>query len=674
MSGSGIRSFAVPAIRRLALVGAISGALLSPLALGLGTAVAAENPCATAAALIADEEPAKAVALIEAIREDARAQLDAGVDAGSGDSPPTTEEQEALRDRAGICPDEYDAAQVAIAAEKPAEPAGNERAGKNWDAFVKTYVAPLVAPGTAALGIFVGLLIVSRLMILLPGFPWIKRPHRLVLRLLYAVGLVTLGWVAWQVALHTTQPAAAIAKEGWGWVGTLLPVAIVGAALVAAFLGGRTRINIEVLDEEGAVDKAASSAIIATITEFGASEPSGVEVPTAPDLGDLKGAVVTDLPGGQLLSAVVGAVQTLFGIVPWTVTISRPTATQAAVVIRRNGSTFSATTLDLADYPPLHAAPAQGDVDLRPGLLNTLAAGHVIAALSSRSRGFGGLYGASDGTAIGLYSIAGKHDNKNASIALLAAALDRDSEAYLAELALLHARLRRATTRDDLAQFEKKLRWHLGERRLTRRSARQLRSRTLYVHMIAARNYLAARVTKADGADTEAAIRAFGLTSATQAVQLLRRKARTPHARMMQMLVATSLGVLAHHVDPDTEFAVPRRLFRRQFSPRHVKLATTLKMAEEWKDEALNSSAPEVAYDTLCYLIRTGQNVGETARERNAWRIRVSVNRPDELEWIGDDPELATVRKESWFVAAVKRAAASIADRTPKTVAAPTTK
>jgi hypothetical protein len=677
VTGSGTPSSSQRAGRRRTAIVLAAWAVAGSALFNANAAFAAEpDPvCATAQDFITDEKPQQAIDLIDAVRADARAQLEAGVGAPPAEGQPRPQEGIDLLAQASVCPDEYGEALMAVATTK-APKVGWDAVGKTWDDFIKHRIEPLLGPGLAALAIVAALFVLARLLVVVfPGRPRDRVNSRILWgNLLVGIALMVIA----------ASSAAAVAY-GTLSVYSFLPIMLIaatGAFMVATFIGGRPRLTIEAVKEDGSSDASAAAEVAAYLGEL-TDKPSGIELPST-DLSGLKDSISAELPTGKFLSSVISALQTLFGVVPWRVTIAMTDLLRTSVLIRRNGRTVVAKVIDLNLYYPLGVAPPfvavpsvpidttaviaaappiaadfGGTVetpsalplvpktvdrgDRRVRFARRLAAAEFIAAMAKTSHGFEGLYRATNGTSIGLYNIGKNeftHDTTTA-VALLAQALAADPQNYLAEHSLEAMSYRQSTTTAGLSRYAAWLQDRItadGPHSAATMEARRLRLRMLYIHTIATRNLLAAAAA-ADPVESYSAQRVEGIGSAVAAISLLAvEKSIGPDLTTLRMNIAIALRVLSSGV-PSTQA---------------IEDATTTSQA--WLDAAITSSEPKVAYSLLCAWARTiattypGTSTGTLpADPLKRWKLRIALTSPGTPAWAPLDPELKAYRDQPWF-------------------------
>jgi hypothetical protein len=641
----------VPAIRRsFVAIGVFGLALLgvgSPVSAAWGASTA--DPCAAAQRLIASD-PEKALEEIEAIQELA---LDLIVKT----------EDDALRDslaqQLADCTTAHQAAELALADEEDDESDCCADFGEKWKAFLDDCLTPLSGAALAWLAVLAALLVVTRLVMLLPAIPWRAGRYKWSvtgLRVLggigAALGILGAGLAVWAV---TTLGLAHLV-----WV-AFLSVAIAGTLPFAMYLAGRTRIAVKVLTAEGTSDSIGAAEIVAAISDIAATEAGGIEIPDAPDVEALKGAVLEEAPGGKLLSGALTALQGLFGLVPWQIVFAQLDDTRASLTIRRNGRVVKATTLDLNDFPPLAAAPkeppvapktdAEAKTDEKPKIpdprleyLRKLAAGHVVTAVADQNAGFSGLFGATQGNAVGLYQIGARlYPKDDESFAIFTGALRDDPNYHLAELGVMNARFRRSTSRAELETFAGFLGRFLDSPHQNENTDRSriLRLRTLNLKIVAIRNALAAGPASVDG-PTNSALLTAGAQAAVEGIGILKRKeiAARPIAPLLEMAFAISIALLTHLEGKQT---------KKEGTEQAAEGAcVALASSKDWLERARFSVSPDIAYDYLCYLSRTSQ-VENQPRVDIEWRVQMNILQPEDAAYLWNDPELKELRKLEWF-------------------------
>jgi len=632
------------------------------------TAAMPSDPCAQAQALVKDQ-PEQAIKLIEAYRKPAIDLLSAGeIDTAD---PALAE---SLRNQATDCELQWQAALVAAnpAASPPKPPA--KFAGA-WESFVKVWINPLVVPGGAVLAVFLGLLILGRLLVLVPGSPWTTMSRKKgqfslvsggVISLVSATSIVALaGWekLANSSALSTSLPVLLS-------IGIL--VGLAAALLVAIGLAGRMRLSIQFSTKDGSSNTAGVDQTIAYLVDIGATSPDNFHLPPAADADGIKG-IVPDLGGGKIIGTLIATLQNIFGLVPWRASIAQLDDTRSAVIVRRNGRTAMATVVSLGQWPQLSAPPKPPKLTPSARIHNSravdppagpsaetlsrythrMATAVILATIARSYNDFTSLYGATDSASIGLYFLAKTEfatDDERAS-ALLSAALQADPNNYLAQFAFANLQYRESTTESALIEFADLLAEQLKQEENlqlatgpSQQARLDLRLRVLLVHSFAVRNLVALSASPTEASRVNEALTA-GIHSAHEAAKLLEPNRQGLLYDKLRMATALTVKILAHQWRTLTKDKCKE-------TQTETALAEALKSTDKAFEKAAASWSPDIAYSMACYWAVTGDSHPSVPEKIRIFRLalRSSIDR----EWVKKDPELSKARKQKWFTEALR--------------------
>lgn len=134
----------------------------------------------------------------------------------------------------------------------------------------------------------------------------------------------------------------------------------------------------------------------------------------------------------------------------------------------------------------------------------------------------------------------------------------------------------------------------------------------------------------------DARLLAIGIESAAEGVTLLSGMTETPLIRALRMTFAISINLLTA-LDVKAGGTAPTA-------------CAAVTAAQEWMGWAEASVSPEIAYDYLCYLVRTSQ-IETHPVEDLAWRLKMKVIYPEDAAFLAKDPELRALHGLEWFEA-----------------------
>ncbi|RNE62590.1 hypothetical protein [Cryobacterium tepidiphilum] len=341
---------------------------------------ATREVCGVADRLNEAGQPDQALRLIDRVRQPALANPDVPGMTGLAAAC----EQERID---ALTSNGYSDLQGSLAADTP-----SETTGQSWAAATAAWVAPLVGPVLAALGLVLLLLILGRLLVFLPGSPWrirsavtrrtlgilglvlvVLTPILFVITLVHApldltgAGTDTTGGTSSGVIDPVvTHPApldqvTPLSADKLPWLLLiLLALGLLGAFFLSLYLASRLAVALHVRDAAGDRNEPQTTELVALLGQLGAASPRGLEVPRATDVTALAHNALPLPQGGA--SAFTAGVRRVLGLTPWRVTVdfvgnevdpdaptllaTEPHPTRAAVVITRNGYAVGAVTMD----------------------------------------------------------------------------------------------------------------------------------------------------------------------------------------------------------------------------------------------------------------------------------------------------------------------------------------
>jgi hypothetical protein len=644
----------MPHLLRKSLAVALLAAALS-LGPGAASWASTSDVCSAASDLIDHDSPDLALSLITDYRAGATAALNAGITTTS-----------ALTAQATACPTEFAAALLAQNTGSLA-PNAWELIGTSWDTFVTRHLVPLGSAAIAVTALVVLGLIGARVLVMFQRRPWGRRMRRAEGRAIAGAGgvLILLGSISLVLALSLDLAPLDVATP----IAALI-LWVVGSVTIAAYLAGRLRLTIDVLDEEGKPNPTLGARVASYLGDFSAARPDEFDLPPAPEGTDVS-ALVPDQLLGKVAASLAAAAQSFFGLVPWKVTIAPHDVTRASVTIRRNGYTVVSTEVDITAWRglvrPLPIGATEKDTETATVALTryTLKASSavVLATLAEGHDGFPLLFGATDAASIGLYYIARTEFEKDDATArdLLAQALQNDPHNTLAIIAAESVRYRKSTSVPELVAYseglDRQLRGprNVGDPRKPYLQAStkggpspelDLRLRVLTIHGYVTRNLLAALSLQKPTAYTcevEAAVRT-GYSSVSEAITLLTNpRLEGVFYERMRLKTAITAAVLAANDNAPEEFPAINSEVAR------------------WLGRCTRSWAPDIAYSLICLLsILTNRQVPPPlATVDRAERARIAFLDPEYVKWYRDDPEMEKAKRQRWVTDAAKAALTS---------------
>jgi hypothetical protein len=588
--------------------------------------------CAQARELIADE-PQAAIDLITQVRAPAVELRTADVEIPTGLLP--------LLD---ACEDERQDALSAGAAVEPGPTKPVEAFGKNWTGVVDSWIAPLADAGLAVIGIWIGLLIIARLLIFVPWIgnrQWKVSPAQRLIYLFLGLGFIVIsplllvGRVTGNYSPRT-DPLLPAVPELVGWIALCL----IGAFLYSRYLANRLRVTLDVVAADGKKDRSRASRLVGYLNQLGVAPPQGLEVPLGSDVTDLKHAALAEATGNKFLAAAQQLLVSLGGSTPWRVVFEESDGI-AAVIITRNGRPERSVIINPVDFqlPEVTGGGSHTEKMAAAAILTTLAQHH------SELRG---LCGATDWRSVGLHYVATttvKADGDTAST-ILGKALNFDPMNLLAEVAIHNYRYRLS---DDGPTIKAYFDWLVGQisdviARIDS-GARTRLNETEYENLV-----LRMRLSLVSVARNLIAVDAAYKSQ-------VRQRALEANQALIETLKDEKHFSLPVHDGMRQLSAISLRVFAKRFSFQEDDPTTgaAWTTSDPWCREALRSSAPNIAYSVACAMVVAREEIGlPTVPDRDIKdKLRVGVAAsPEKKTWARKDPELKTL-SEKWFTDAI---------------------
>ena len=399
------------------------------------------------------------------------------------------------------------------AQEIPADLKYLKRASPRWLVSVRSVIdslMPLRDLALAFLYVFAALLVLARLTSIAVPWGWARTSARG--RSFFWWAGLTLGAVA---SLLLTVLIAS--RSPWTPVALGAAVALVAIALIAAAMGTRLRLSVEVRKADGNVNQAATGQVIALLADLGGAPPSGLEVPRGSDVTTLSDTSMVGTPETKLIAALLRIWQFIFGTIPWRVRVDEESDDLHAVVITRNGRAVASAIVDrhqldlrsrIVERASDSSAASNAEAaDKGPSPdLHRFSAAVVLATLADRYEGFEGLFGVADWRSLGLHYVATTdyvgEANKAASERALAKACNYDTSNVPAAVALRHSQDRESVKENVLENY---VAWlsRIWRSKLKPEHAYALRLRVLRTLVVTECNRRALDADKPDGTPIE---------------------------------------------------------------------------------------------------------------------------------------------------------------------------
>ncbi len=444
-------------VQRVAIV-LLAGAM--GLAAWCGQAAAAESPtCAVAQHLLSAHHPQQSLDLIAAAREDAGVPTTcAAVESLAAQQVVSAGRLAAAEDVLAVDADNAEGkriqsvALIGVEKFKDAQrsdplrrlPADESR----WKDFTKTVLTPASTLLVAGLTIALAMVVAGRLLLLIWPFRW-PRVRRMVLCAITGLGVAILvGGVLSPWWLDPQHPTI-VGASALGFA--------VGAVVWAVVLGSRMRLTVQVRDSDGKVDDGATTQLVALLSEFGGKPPRGLEVPVGPDVETLTGKAITDVKAGWLAAALT-VLQAVLGVTPWRVVVDLRENGDAYAVATRNGRSAGSAKIDATPLKNARLAEDGLPVAVSEWKVDpiVMAAAFVLLTLDAGyASGFEALAGAREWQSVGWqYEASRPSTSREAKIALLSRAIQRDPGNLPAQMALQFELYRREQDDDVLERYE----------------------------------------------------------------------------------------------------------------------------------------------------------------------------------------------------------------------------
>lgn len=337
--------------------------------------------------------------------------------------------------------------------EEEANKTASERVAEDWDRVAEHWILPLSGVAIVTASIFVGLLIVSRIVSISPiarkGI-WKTGKRRAAL----VFGLLLMLASSLIVASHLVRLAKSpvIEMSIRVWLGVALGAALVGVFLFARWLASRLRLAVDVYGITKDKDDWATSRVVNLLSSMAGTPARGIEVPVGSDVDALAGPALPTTITNKVLSVFQEVVKFLFGGVPWQVSVRTDGKKLGTVTVSHNGVTVDKTLIDVTPFE----LPAKVDTS---EALYYFAATVVIMALRKRNPGFEGLSGTTRWQSLGLQALATasfKFGDPELE-AMLEDAVENDVGNHLAIFALENTRSRTKVTLPELQQYTARL-------------------------------------------------------------------------------------------------------------------------------------------------------------------------------------------------------------------------
>lgn len=223
-------------------------------------------------------------------------------------------------------------------------------AGKGWDDYWSTSIAPLTGSVTFIAGGVLALFVLARLLLELPLIRDRRSSvqDRRILGATAAALVLGAPTALWWVGVQTQSKVVTFS--------ILLPVLLVtvgllGSIATAMWLASRMRLQVSVENAsvEDAVAKVTAEDVVSALQAL-AAPSKGIEVPTGMALDTLS-ASLGNLSKTGFIAAIQGVVLFVIGVVPWQITVTQHSATEATVLISRHGRMRGSERISLTRKP-----------------------------------------------------------------------------------------------------------------------------------------------------------------------------------------------------------------------------------------------------------------------------------------------------------------------------------
>lgn len=165
-------------------------------------------------------------------------------------------------------------------------------------------------------------------------------------------------------------------------------LALIGCLLMAWYLRSGSGVQFTVASQAGSSDDAGRAFLAGRLDSLGAKPPRGFDLPQDTDVTSLSG-VITLLPGGGMLSALVSLLLVRVPATPWQAAVTLIDDDQLLVTLHRNGRPLRTVLANRASlfFPALVAGQDTADTSSyvkaidQPGML-TVAAAIILVTMA----------------------------------------------------------------------------------------------------------------------------------------------------------------------------------------------------------------------------------------------------------------------------------------------------
>jgi len=425
----------------------------------------------------------------------------------------------------------------------------------------------------------------------------------------------------------------------WRWLffSVLVLASLAAIWLVARGLATRLRVAVEAR-KGGSEDLEGASHVLALLEQLGATPARGIERPIGPDVMALESALA-DIDGG-----VAKVVKSLFagltGWTPWRVSVDQDADGVVSVSISRNGKSRGAAVIaaDVLD-------PRGTDIKPDP---HVFVAAFVLTTLAKSHGDFEGLAGATDWVALGWQYVAATSEpaltDSEKAVKVLAPAVDRDPQNWLAQVDLASRRWRDATQVEDCAHYLSWLDWALANmpgkdfdlQRHTDLQMAPLRLRVLATRAaVAINHYYASKPANREPliSGLVGAITGF-CQAVAQVADVSREKLPIDDAWFDGMKSrAAAMGAM---------------LTPEQLKPAFAQGPVSQKALAEWR-AAPRSPVGHYSWACTWATFETPTGAGALDPQKAISELRHAYSDPELVEWMGKDPQLEDFRNTAGF-------------------------